>query len=122
MADKVCLITGVGPGTGTALVKRFAEGGYRIAMLARNEERLSALTDSVGNTHAFPCDVAEEQQLKETLARVKGELDFTRPHASALPGPQMRGTTRSGVWPQKPLRMNRDRRGRCSNEGAERNE
>ena len=74
MAGKVCLITGVGPGTGTALVKRFAQGGYRIAMLARNEERLGALTESVGNTHAFPCDVAEEHQLKETLARVKEEL------------------------------------------------
>ena len=38
---KVCLITGVGPGTGSALVRRFAEGGYSVAMLARNEERLA---------------------------------------------------------------------------------
>jgi NAD(P)-dependent dehydrogenase (short-subunit alcohol dehydrogenase family) len=40
MTDKICLITGVGPGTGTALVHRFAEGGYKVAMLARNQARL----------------------------------------------------------------------------------
>ena len=38
MAIPVCLISGVGPGTGSALAKRFAEGGYRVALLARNEE------------------------------------------------------------------------------------
>ena len=30
----VALITGVGPGTGAALARRFAEGGYQVAMLA----------------------------------------------------------------------------------------
>ena len=39
----VCLITGVGPGTGAALARRFARGGYRVAMLARNGDRLAAL-------------------------------------------------------------------------------
>ena len=43
MDDKVCLISGVGPGTGASLARRFAAGGYRIAMLARNQERLQAL-------------------------------------------------------------------------------
>jgi NAD(P)-dependent dehydrogenase (short-subunit alcohol dehydrogenase family) len=36
MADDVCLITGVGPGTGRALVERFSQG-YRVAMLALSE-------------------------------------------------------------------------------------
>ena len=44
MAEKVCLITGVGPGTGAACARRFAEG-YRVAMLARNAE-LGALPDA----------------------------------------------------------------------------
>ena len=40
MTVPVCLISGVGPGTGSALARKFAEGGYRVAMLARSEERL----------------------------------------------------------------------------------
>ena len=34
--EKICLVTGVGPGTGSAIVRRFAAEGYRVAMLARN--------------------------------------------------------------------------------------
>lgn len=41
VAEPVCVISGVGPGTGAALSRRFAEAGYRVAMLARNGERLS---------------------------------------------------------------------------------
>ena len=36
MAAKVCVVAGVGPGTGAALSRRFAAGGYRVAMLARD--------------------------------------------------------------------------------------
>ena len=39
----LAVITGVGPGTGSALVRRFHQGGYRVAMLARSAERLQAL-------------------------------------------------------------------------------
>ena len=44
-----CLITGVGPGTGTALVRRFAEA-YEIAMIAREADRLAELERSVPGT------------------------------------------------------------------------
>ena len=47
MAEPVCVMSGVGPGTGTALVRRFAAGGYRIAMLARTAERLADLAAQV---------------------------------------------------------------------------
>jgi len=43
MSDQVCVISGVGPGTGSALAKRFAEGSYRVALLARSESRLASL-------------------------------------------------------------------------------
>ena len=32
----ICLVTGVGPGTGQAIVKRFS-ADYEVAMIARNE-------------------------------------------------------------------------------------
>jgi NADP-dependent 3-hydroxy acid dehydrogenase YdfG len=39
----VAMVTVVDPGTGAAIVRRFARGGYSMAMLARNQERLDAL-------------------------------------------------------------------------------
>jgi NAD(P)-dependent dehydrogenase (short-subunit alcohol dehydrogenase family) len=70
---KTCLITGVGPGTGSALVRRFA-AGYRVAMLARSADRLAALEREVPNARGFPCDVADEGQLRATHERVVAEL------------------------------------------------
>jgi NADP-dependent 3-hydroxy acid dehydrogenase YdfG len=49
----VVLITGVGPGTGSSLVRRFAKGGYRVAMMARDRDRLKALEDEIPS----PCHV-----------------------------------------------------------------
>ena len=40
MNKSVCLITGVGEGTGGHTAKKFAEAGYTVAMLARTPERL----------------------------------------------------------------------------------
>jgi NAD(P)-dependent dehydrogenase (short-subunit alcohol dehydrogenase family) len=40
MTKKVALVTGVGPGTGSAIVRRFAEGHYEVAMIARRRGSL----------------------------------------------------------------------------------
>lgn len=74
MSKRVCIITGVGPGTGSALARRFAAGGYQIAMLARTEGRLRELAAEVPGASAYPCDVAEEAQIAETLATIASEL------------------------------------------------
>ncbi|MGY1529847.1 SDR family NAD(P)-dependent oxidoreductase [Luteimonas sp. A649] len=74
MTDKttkpLALVTGVGPGTGTALVRRFAEGGYRVAMLARNADRLAALEAEIPDTIAVPCDVTDVAALEQAIAEV----------------------------------------------------
>jgi NAD(P)-dependent dehydrogenase (short-subunit alcohol dehydrogenase family) len=74
----VCLITGVGPGTGAALARRFAQGGYRVAMLARNRERLAALERDIPGSRAFACDVADPAALGETVAAVQRALGHPR--------------------------------------------
>lgn len=74
MSERVALVTGVGPGTGAAIAKRFAAGGYRVAMLARTAERLSALEKEVAGAKGYACDVTDEAALDETLARVRREL------------------------------------------------
>jgi NAD(P)-dependent dehydrogenase (short-subunit alcohol dehydrogenase family) len=74
MTEPVCVVTGVGPGTGTALVRRFARGGYRVAMLARNAERLAALAAEIPSARAFPCDVSDAAQVDAAVAAIEKEV------------------------------------------------
>ena len=73
MTDDVkplALVTGVGPGTGSALVRRFADGGYRVAMLARDAGRLEALAQEVPDSIPLPCDVTDADALARAIAQV----------------------------------------------------
>jgi len=74
MTAPVCLISGVGPGTGSALARRFAEGGYRVALLARNEERLAALEKQLSGTKAYRCDVSDAAQVEAVASAVERDL------------------------------------------------
>ena len=75
--ERVCIVTGVGPGTGSALVRRFAEGGYRVAMIARNAERLEKLAAEVPAATPFPVDISDFDALRETLGKIKAQLGTT---------------------------------------------
>lgn len=66
----LALVTGVGPGTGASVVRRFAEGGYRVAMLARDADRLAALAKEIPDTIALPCDVSDADSLKQAIDSV----------------------------------------------------
>ena len=68
------LVSGVGPGTGRAIVQRFANDGYRVAMLARSRERLEALEREIPNTLAVVCDVADADQVEAAVASVRSKL------------------------------------------------
>ena len=74
MADPVCVVTGVGPGTGTALARRFAKGGYRVALLARNEQRIAELAQALPGSKAYVCDVSDPSQIDATLDAVERDL------------------------------------------------
>ena len=73
MRKKVCLITGVGPGTGSALVHRFSQD-YQVAMLARSQDRLSNLEGQLEGVKGYPCDVSDRAALERVLDSVKDEL------------------------------------------------
>ena len=86
MTVPVCLISGVGPGTGSALARKFAEGGYRVAMLARSEERLAALEKELPNAKGYRCDASdpaqvESEQLPSSATSVVPTLSSTTPSA-----------------------------------------
>src|SRR5712691_9712426 len=71
---RVAVVTGVGPGTGAAISRRFSLGGYKVAMLARTRERLAALEREIPNAKAYPCDVTDETQLDSVLDAIRSEL------------------------------------------------
>ena len=63
----LAIVTGVGPGTGASIVRRFHEGGYQVAMLARNAERLAVLASELPDAFALPCDVSDPVALQVAL-------------------------------------------------------
>jgi NAD(P)-dependent dehydrogenase (short-subunit alcohol dehydrogenase family) len=71
----VCVISGVGPGTGSALARRFTSGGYCVAMLARNAERLASLERELpGGAKGYACDVSDAAQVEAAADRIEREL------------------------------------------------
>ena len=69
-----CIVIGVGPGTGEALVRRFAQGGYAVAMIARKAARLERIAGDVADSRAYPCDVTDHDALRVTLKRIVADL------------------------------------------------
>ena len=74
MAEKIALVAGVGRGTGGAVVRRFAAGGYRVAMLARSPARLEEYEEAIPGALAVPCDVTDRAALADAVARVRRDL------------------------------------------------
>jgi NADP-dependent 3-hydroxy acid dehydrogenase YdfG len=74
MTRPVALITGVGDGTGAALARRFAAGGYAVAMLARNRDRLRSLEQEIDHAKAYVSDLADLDGLLATVATVRAEM------------------------------------------------
>ena len=76
--EKVCVVVGVGPGTGESLVRRFAEGGYRVAALARSEDELQELIAPIEGATAHACDVTDAVQVARVFEHIAEE--FGRVH------------------------------------------
>ncbi len=72
--NKVCVVMGVGPGNGEAFVRRFSAEGFQVAMLARSEDYLKQLEQSVTGARAFVCDMMEPEQITAVLAAIESEL------------------------------------------------
>ncbi|MGC1304138.1 MAG: SDR family NAD(P)-dependent oxidoreductase [Caulobacteraceae bacterium] len=71
---KRALVTGVGPGTGLSVVRRLVTGGYQVAMVARNAQRLNEFEAEVPSTRAFVSDVADPARFAATLDEVMSEF------------------------------------------------
>ncbi len=72
--SEVCVVAGVGPGNGTAITRRFAKEGYRVAMLARSEERLTKLEAEVRGSLGYPLDIGDRDAVERTVERILTDL------------------------------------------------
>ncbi len=72
--QKVCAVVGVGPGNGAALVRRFAEGGYQVAALARHEDKLDDLVGGIDGVSCYGCDATDRASVDEAFDRITDEL------------------------------------------------
>ena len=70
----VCMIAGVGEGTGAACARRFAAAGYRIAMLARDRERLERLAAELEGAKGYVCDVSDLDRVMATAEAGRIEM------------------------------------------------
>jgi NAD(P)-dependent dehydrogenase (short-subunit alcohol dehydrogenase family) len=74
---KVCAVVGVGPGVGLAIARRFAAGGFDLALVARRAEAVKALSAEVAGgskARAFPADASDVASLKRALATIATEM------------------------------------------------
>ena len=76
MSDKVALITGVGPGTGASLARRFSKSGFKVAMFARNKSRLDSLEMELPHSKGYSCELRDPDQLNETIVKVLKEFGY----------------------------------------------
>ena len=74
MSEKVCVVTGIGPGLGSAYARRFAAGGYRVALLGRTEATLNTYAAEIEGSVAVVCDVADAQSVARAFETVRAEL------------------------------------------------
>lgn len=72
LAGRRVLVTGAASGIGLAIARLFQREGASVAMLDRDEERLEKAT--VDGAVAFACDVAEERQVRDAVARAASAL------------------------------------------------
>jgi short-subunit dehydrogenase len=73
------LLVGAGPGLGMAVARRFADGGYRLTLVARSTDRLRDLADSLADTGAqidtIAADASDPEGLGARIAELYNEQD-----------------------------------------------
>ncbi|MBR1209569.1 SDR family oxidoreductase [Bradyrhizobium sp. JYMT SZCCT0180] len=84
MTERVALITGASAGIGTELARVFASRGHRVALVARREDRLTALAAEITAAGGaapivIPCDLTQTgatDRIADALAAAGVEVEY----------------------------------------------
>ena len=72
--ENICLVIGVGPGTGYETAKIFSENNYKVVVVSRTKERVDKICSELKNCFGFICDVYDLDKLIKTCETIKKEI------------------------------------------------
>lgn len=89
--NKVVIITGASSGIGEATARSLVKSGAKVALCARDEEKLKKLVSELGEENALylKADVADIEKMKELVKLTKkkfGRVDVLFANAGVMPG------------------------------------
>lgn len=74
MATPCAIIAGVGPGIGAAVARRFAREGFRVAMIARDANRLTSLATPIlkagGVASVYSADLSDHAAVQRVITAI----------------------------------------------------
>ncbi|MEV6773262.1 SDR family oxidoreductase [Nocardia sp. NPDC051030] len=92
LADKVVVVSGVGPGLGRSICLEAAAAGAKVVLAARTESRLKEVAAEIesegGTTLSVSCDITDEDAVQNLLARTLetfGTVDVLVNNAFSIP-------------------------------------
>lgn len=95
---RTAIVTGASSGIGEATARRLAREGYFVMVVARRADRLEALARDIGQAHALPLDLLDDDAPARLRAQAEsehgGRLDLLVNNAGAA----WRGTFADGGW------------------------
>ena len=78
MDQKIVLIVGAGDYIGSAIAKRFAQGGFIVCLGRRNGEKLNPIMDEIrslgGIVHGFAMDARKEESVESVFKNIEREI------------------------------------------------
>jgi NAD(P)-dependent dehydrogenase (short-subunit alcohol dehydrogenase family) len=74
MSAPVCIVVGAGRGNGAAFARRFAAGGYRVALLARSRPTLDRLEADIEGSRGYVYDATDADAADTVFAQIEQEL------------------------------------------------
>ncbi len=74
MTKPVCTVVGIGPKNGAAFAHRFADAGYRIALLSRSTDFSSELAKKLKDARAYVCDASDPASVSSAFAQIQEEM------------------------------------------------
>ncbi len=98
--NRVALVTGVGPGLGAAMARRFAREGFHVGLVARKRDFIetlaSEISDSGRRTACVAADVGRPVEVAAAVGQVRanlGPITVLIHNASSALGEGLAGTT-----------------------------
>ncbi len=74
---KTVLITGASQGIGKATAQYYSENNYKVMLLARNEEKLKEVKESLpGPSEYYICDVTNKSEVQEAAQKIMAEEKY----------------------------------------------